>query len=223
MRYQTWTPQEEKVLREHYATRGAAFCSEVLAAMGHTRSPRAARQQATKIGLRFEGAYHTRFQPGQPSWNKGTNYNPGGRSITTRFQKGRIAPNAAAVGTEKMSDGYIWVKTAQPNQWQQKHRFIWERANGPIPQGMCLVFRDGNPMNIHLENLELITRAEHATRNRWTRHHSQYSLLTDRPARVRLRKRGFTKAEIRENPELLQLARIETLIKIKNRHAQPEK
>lgn len=36
----------------------------------------------------------------------------------------------------------------------------WERANGPLPVGHCLWFKDRNRQNCELSNLELITRAE---------------------------------------------------------------
>ena len=41
-----------------------------------------------------------------------------------------------------------------------KHRFIWEESNGKIPAGMNLIFKDNNPLNVKLDNLMLVTRAE---------------------------------------------------------------
>jgi hypothetical protein len=35
---------------------------------------------------------------------------------------------------------------------------VWEEANGPIPAGGIVIFRDGNHENFDLSNLELITR-----------------------------------------------------------------
>ena len=43
--------------------------------------------------------------------------------------------------------------------------YVWEEANGPIPDGMFVTFLDGNRENFDLDNLALITRAEHARLN----------------------------------------------------------
>lgn len=41
------------------------------------------------------------------------------------------------------------------------HRYVWEQANGPIPKNMVIHHKDFNRGNWKLENLELLTRAEH--------------------------------------------------------------
>lgn len=48
------------------------------------------------------------------------------------------------------------------------HVVVWEEANGPVPKGMIVVFKDGDTMNVTLENLEIITRQEAAARTRQT-------------------------------------------------------
>ncbi len=63
------------------------------------------KEQWIQIRYRHEvkGGRKTRFKKGCVSWNKGTHYNPGGRSVETRFKPGRIRGAAAqkyrAVGT----------------------------------------------------------------------------------------------------------------------------
>lgn len=42
--------------------------------------------------------------------------------------------------------------------------WLWEQHHGPIPEGMCIRTKDDS-LNIVIENLEMITRAEHALRN----------------------------------------------------------
>lgn len=75
----------------------------------------------------------------------------------TWFKKGNIPHNHVPVGTERLrSSGYIWVKIAEPKKWRMKHLVIWEEANGPIPKGYKVYFRDGNRENCTLENLMLI-------------------------------------------------------------------
>jgi len=63
------------------------------------------KEQWQRIRYRHEvkGGRKTRFKKGCISWNKGIHYNPGGRSVETRFKPGRIRGAAAqkyrAVGT----------------------------------------------------------------------------------------------------------------------------
>lgn len=50
------------------------------------------------------------------------------------------------------------------------HRYVWEQTYGSIPKGMVIHHKDFNRGNWNLENLELLTRAEHMKRhkiNRW--------------------------------------------------------
>lgn len=116
-----------------------------------------------------------RFVKGQPSWNKGISYMPGGRIKDGWFKPGQRSGKAAQhhmpVGAEREIEGYLWVKVADvPNvpytrNWIAVHILTWERANGPKPPGCAVVFRDGDRRNSALENLELITRAELLRRN----------------------------------------------------------
>lgn len=44
--------------------------------------------------------------------------------------------------------------------------FLWKNKYGCIPKGKLIVPKDGNSLNITIENLEAISREEHARRNR---------------------------------------------------------
>jgi hypothetical protein len=61
-------------------------------------------------------------------------------------------------------DGYTWIKISitspKRKAWKEKHRWLWEQANGPIPEGMVIIFLDRDRRNCELENLALISRAE---------------------------------------------------------------
>lgn len=43
------------------------------------------------------------------------------------------------------------------------HRFVFERANGPIPGGYHVHHKDEDKSNNHIDNLELMLPAQHAT------------------------------------------------------------
>lgn len=66
------------------------------------------------------------------------------------------------------SDGYLWRKLGEgARDWRQEHILVWEAANGPLPEGAIVLFKDGNHENVALENLTLITRTELAILNRY--------------------------------------------------------
>ncbi len=89
------------------------------------------------------------------------------RTKATRFQKGTIPPNTKPVGTISVVDGYQLIKVSDKGSrwemWKPLHKYVWEQHNGPIPEGMIIVFKDLNPMNCDIDNLLLVTRAEHCT------------------------------------------------------------
>jgi hypothetical protein len=107
---------------------------------------------------------------GTPPPNKGTKglYNVGGNR--TSFKKGQRPRNYKPVGTERIDrDGYVLIKVSDEGAWNQrwrlKHTVIWEEINGPVPKGHCLIFLDGNKLNLSLDNLQLITRNQLARLN----------------------------------------------------------
>lgn len=84
------------------------------------------------------------------------------KSKATRFNKGHTPKNYLPVGTERLTkDGYVKIKTEEGLRgWRLKHRVVWEQANGLIPKGYNIQFRDKNRQNVVLENLYLINRVD---------------------------------------------------------------
>lgn len=105
------------------------------------------------------------FPKGHEPFNKGRKgINQGGAE--TQFRRGQMPHNYKPVGTERISgEGYVEVKIADPKKWKGKHKIVWEAANGKIPKGKVLIFGDGNRLNVSLENLILVSRAELAVLN----------------------------------------------------------
>lgn len=108
-----------------------------------------------------------RFNKGHSPINKGTKgmFNRGGNK--TSFKKGQLPVNTDSIGTEKvLKDGYIWVKVnnvpkaKKTVNWKPKQKVIWEKINGPIPDGYLVIFADGNNRNFEIDNLVLATKAE---------------------------------------------------------------
>lgn len=80
-------------------------------------------------------------------------------SRKTQFKKGNIPANHAPIGTITTRSEYKWIKIRdgyQEKNWMLLHRYVWEQANGPIPKGYRIMFRDGNPLNCSLDNLKLV-------------------------------------------------------------------
>jgi len=120
------------------------------------------------------------FKKGQTPSNKGkkqTEYMSKEaieRTKGTRFSKGNVPPNRKPIGHKRITkDGYIEVKVRDLNKnenFELKHRLIWEKHNGPIPKGYNVQFKDGNKQNCKIENLKCISNAELAEMNRCTKY-----------------------------------------------------
>ena len=88
------------------------------------------------------------------------------KTAKTRFKKGNTPHNHKPVGYQRITqDGYIEVKTEEPNIFKLKHRLVWEKEFGEIPAGHNSQFKDGNRLNCELENLYIITRADQLNEN----------------------------------------------------------
>lgn len=58
--------------------------------------------------------------------------------------------------------GYWWVRLPD-GKWKREHHYVWEsHGNAPVPRGYVLHHRDGDKTNNDYQNLQLLTRAEHA-------------------------------------------------------------
>lgn len=197
MKRTPWTPEQIRTLTARYPDtptqqiaddigRTLEQCYHKAHQLGLHKS---AEFRASAMSGRTNGSNKgagTRFAPGQKPWNKGTSYNAGGRSAETQFRKGVRQGIAAAiyqpVGTERISkDGYLERKINDDfpihRRWRAVHLVAWEAANGPLPKGHAICFRDGNKQNTALDNLELVTRADLLARNTVHRLPKEVALL----------------------------------------------
>lgn len=113
-----------------------------------------------------------RFPKGHAPHNKGAKgWQAGGRSGETRFKKGNVSkrwdPEMFCVGALRINgDGYIDMKVKEGSRsWRALHVILWEDAHGPVPKGYNIQFRDGDRMNVMIENLHLVSHAENMRRN----------------------------------------------------------
>lgn len=112
------------------------------------------------------------FQSGLTPWNKGTVgvMQPNSGS----FQTGRESETKQPVGSvtirkDKQGRDRAWVKVADnsdPYDWKPRAVVVWEKLNGPIPDGMIVHHKDRDTMNDIPNNLELMDRAGHLMEHR---------------------------------------------------------
>jgi len=111
------------------------------------------------------------FDKGQQPWNAGTKGLMKPNSGT--FRPGNIPGNLREMGAERFDkEGYLEVKieeanpyTGAPTRFKHKHVAMWEAAHGPTPRGFKVRFIDGDRLNCALENLEMVSAAEHLRLN----------------------------------------------------------
>lgn len=173
-----WTQWEIGYLKEHYANR---TCADIAVWVHH--SPRSVQAKAFALGLRKDRAFMRErrsvgmFRKGTRPFNKGVSskewMSDDGmqNSARTQFKPGRANPNSPTlrpVGYEcHRNEGgrtYIWIKP-EGRRMMPKHRWLWEQAYGPIPEGHCVQFKDGDTLNCVLANLYLISRKKQVRKN----------------------------------------------------------
>lgn len=163
-----WDPQKTGRLKELYPRMKN---SEIAAILGVSESSVAG--YAFKLGLvkdpewKRQQAMKTAFKKGHVPPNKGKKWDEylskekQELSRRTCFKKGDVPKNHKPLGYERVTvDGYREIKVAEPNVFIGKHRLLYEQHYGPIPEGMNIVFIDGNKENITIENLRMESKAE---------------------------------------------------------------
>lgn len=129
-------------------------------------------EQAIKGTLarqRISSGRSGRFEKGCSTWNCGKTGYMGANA--TSFKKGSIPKNHKPIGYERITvDGFVEVKTQEPNVFELKSRLVWQEHFGEIPKGMIVKFIDGDSMNFEPSNLTLMTRSELLALNRFYKH-----------------------------------------------------
>jgi hypothetical protein len=108
-----------------------------------------------------------RFPAGQSPWNTGKKRPFNANSAKTQFQKGQLPHNTHYLGHERVSkDGYVEISIDEKNphtgferRYVLKHKHLWEKQHGPVPDGMCLKCLDGDRQNTDPSNWKAIPRS----------------------------------------------------------------
>ena len=169
-----FSPEEIEWLREHLPQ---APHREVVDAFEERFGRRLSEGQVKNFVTRHgcQGAPNTgRFKPGhKPSPLSGAK-----RPNRTSFAKGHRRNPEAEIYEERERYKHgklegVFVKVPGPApfasirskgwqsraHWVPKARWLWERENGPVPDGQVVVHRDGDPANCELDNLVCVSRS----------------------------------------------------------------
>ncbi|MER8811438.1 HNH endonuclease signature motif containing protein [Mesorhizobium sp. M0965] len=161
-RHLRYSAAEIAWLRDNCTMEVNSWCAAFQGAFG--------RDDATPAklhGLRKRMGWKTgrtgHFDKGHVSYNKGKKMPFNANSAETQFKKGQLPQNYRGPGHESTDDdGYVWIVTDQPNPWTgastwrvHKHRWLWEKANGPVPEGHVLKCL-GDKTNTDPSNWELV-------------------------------------------------------------------
>lgn len=167
MSFHWYSPQEIEWLKDHVVgTPYKKLTEEFNKHFGTNLSEKSIAGTCTRYG--FGNGRNNRFVKGQTPWNKGKpqvfkSEESRLRSQTTLFKEGSFPPNTLALGEERETGGYVYVKVkeqrkAAKENWKLKHRLIYEKEIGPIPRGWVVIFIDGNHHNFDPKNLMAVPK-----------------------------------------------------------------
>jgi hypothetical protein len=112
----------------------------------------------------------TRFVKGQKPWNKGIKMPICDEAARYQYPKGHLPHNTkedGCISERRDINGnvYKWIRVGL-SKWVMLHVKNWVDANGPVPAGYVVVFKNAKiPDRENITNLELITRQELMSRN----------------------------------------------------------
>lgn len=165
-RFIKYTNEQAVFLRDNYPGHSAVELTNMFNdKFGTNKKPGQIGSFVKNRGIR--SGIDCRFQPGEKPWNTGTKGMTGANS--TSYKKGNIPANRKPIGSERACSkgGPALIKIMERNpytgaatRYKSKQIYIWEQANGPVPDGMVVAFRDSDNSKIEIENLMLISRAE---------------------------------------------------------------
>lgn len=210
-----WTEQEYQLLRACYPIGGAQYTHQVFKENGFNRTSGAIKNKAVLLGVR--SISDGKFKKGHMPQNKGLGMSDELREKVkhTWYKKGHLPHNT------KEKDGKIVKRKdnrgvlnyhirVSLGKWKYLSRYLWEQAHGPIPKGMVVTFKDGDPMNCVLENIEMISRLENLKRRQKESGGHCATQLTDGYVRGVLKRRGIHPDAI--TPDMIETKKLQLIL-----------
>lgn len=173
--YHYWTEDQIEFVRRLYPDHmNKEIVNRLKEEYGIETTERKIQNLKSKYGFPNKKFNPGRFRKGQVPHNKGKPAPPEviEKVKVTWFRKGREATNRRPVGSVRVdSEGYHYIKVADPDVWNLKHRELWEQHHGrKLEEGEMVVFLDGDRSNFEIENLRMTTRRKSAMmskKGRW--------------------------------------------------------
>ena len=163
-----WQPWEDRELERLYPDHTNHWLADHFSV-----SPSAIAARGWKLQLKKDPEWKRKkalkgcFKKGHKTWNKGmkglrmapeTEFRPGNKPTQTKFDGAISIRNDAG-------KPYYFIRLAE-SHWVPLHRHIWENVNEKkVPDDSIIRFKDGNTLNLDLDNLLLVTRRENALMN----------------------------------------------------------
>jgi hypothetical protein len=89
-------------------------------------------------------------------------------------------------------------------------RVVWNQHNKPLPKGWKIRFKDGNPLNCTIQNMEPVSQQEHGRRNAEI---ASQRLSDNYVVSISTMKAEHLREDFKKMPELIQLMRNRLILK----------
>jgi hypothetical protein len=171
-----WDEEEDEWLHRYY---GEYTGPEIAKMLGRTVS--SIKNRVNKLNIKLSPELKElrlkqgQFKKGSKPFNTGMKWDDfmpkesQKRSLATTFKKGQLPhntkfDNAISVRKDKRGVPYQYIRISQAN-WQMLHVYVYKQHHGQVPEGYNVFFKNGNTMDVSIENLGLETNAENMKRN----------------------------------------------------------
>ncbi len=136
-----------------------------------TRVIRFCSQKCYHEWNRESGDNAGRFSKDNPPWNKGTKgtVKPNSGTFQVGHELGLVAVGTTTIRNDKAGRKRAWVKVADNRDaydWKMRAVVVWENENGAVQFGRVVHHKDHDTLNDDIENLDVLSRAEHLAEHR---------------------------------------------------------
>lgn len=159
MEMQYWTPEQVYLLKRKYRTVGDVELAELFNATFKKNNGWTKKHIAKKRG--YLKLHRTK---NEEKAIRARNSKAGRYNTVLKSWIGRVAP-VGEIRVQNIANRKVTV-IKQQNGFVHYPRHLYESQFGKIPKGYVVALKDGNGLNVESGNLELISRAELALRNR---------------------------------------------------------
>ena len=175
----TFTPQMDEFLKQNYLTMPTKTLGDHI---GKSYCALKIRMRQLNLLIPPEiverNKKNSQFQKGSTPHNKGRKISEymskknQQKIKKTQFKDGHKPYNMCEVGEvrefkDSSNHVYLIKKTANPDKWRFLHHLVYEEYHKKkIPAGKIVIFKDRDSSNLDPENLEAITKAQNALRNK---------------------------------------------------------